>query len=143
MPMSKDPKTLALRWFHEVWNLHDEGIIREVMLPGAVACLEGGTVTGPEEVIEKLYKPMIETFPDMQIEVEGAIAEGNDVAIKWIATATHSGNRFSFSGMTWMTFVDGKLVSGSDRFNLQALYHFIATGEAQHTIRKLPSQALA
>jgi steroid delta-isomerase-like uncharacterized protein len=57
-------------------------------------------------------------FPDLEIEVEDQIAEGDRVATRWTATMTHlgdefgppSGRRATLSGITIERFKDGKVV---------------------------------
>jgi steroid delta-isomerase-like uncharacterized protein len=58
-------------------------------------------------------------FPDMRIEIEDQIAEGDKVVTRWVATMTHegrlgdaapSGKRVTLTGTTIERFEDGKVV---------------------------------
>ncbi|HEX2092698.1 MAG TPA: ester cyclase, partial [Longimicrobiaceae bacterium] len=60
-------------------------------------------------------------FPDMRLEEEAVVAEGDLVASRWTVSGTHtgpfaglppSGNRFSITGMSFYRVVDGKIVEG-------------------------------
>ena len=55
-----------------------------------------------------------EAFPDMRIEVEDMLAEGDRVATRWLATMTHDGpggpKRVQLPGITIERFADGKVV---------------------------------
>jgi steroid delta-isomerase-like uncharacterized protein len=58
-------------------------------------------------------------FPDMRVEVEDQVAEGDKVTTRWIATMTHegelggtvaTGRRVTVRGITIERFEDGKVV---------------------------------
>lgn len=58
-------------------------------------------------------------FPDMRIEIEDQVAEGDKVVTRWVATMTHegelggaaaTGNRVTLAGTTIERFEDGKVV---------------------------------
>lgn len=150
--MVDDPKTLALRWFDEVWNHGSTGTVRELMSPDARGWSEAGSVHGPEEFINLVHAPMSAVFTDLKLTVEDAIAEGDQVVVRWIVTAAPSGElvphpaggaRFSFCGMTWLKFRDGKIIEGWDRFNLHALNAYLATGEASATVYEVGADSMA
>lgn len=67
--------------------------------------------------------------------MEDTAADGDQVVVRWTATATHRGNslgmaatgrRVSFRGMTWLTFSNGMVVEGWDSWNLGALLASLA-----------------
>jgi len=58
-------------------------------------------------------------FPDMRIEIQDQVGEGDKVATRWVATMTHegelggvapTGNRVTLTGTTIERFEDGKVV---------------------------------
>lgn len=58
-------------------------------------------------------------FPDMRIEIEDQVAEGDKVVTRWVATMTHEGHlggtaptgrRVTLTGTTIERFEDGKVV---------------------------------
>jgi predicted ester cyclase len=137
-----DSKTLTLRWLDELWNKRNGAAISEMMAPDAIGHTEGGTTTGPVEFEERMYKPLMAAFPQMKLSVEGTMTEGDGTVVRWTVEATHGGEfagiaatarRVRFSGMTWLRFVDGKLVEGWDRWNLHGLLGLLQTGVSTAT----------
>ena len=47
--MTDRNRSLAIRWFEEVWNIRSEAIIDQMIAPDAVGHLEGIDVVGPAE----------------------------------------------------------------------------------------------
>lgn len=114
------------------------------MHPTAHGSGEVGWVTGPDAFLEMFYEPFLATFPDLQVKIDLAIAEGADVVVRWTATGTHRGElhgiaptgwKITFSGMTWQRWENGQLVSGWDRFNLHALLKMLQTGGPTQFVR--------
>ena len=75
-------------------------------------------------------------MPDLRLEVEDTVAEGDDVVVRWRLTGTHSGNgldipptqtRVDRRGMTWHKIVDGQIVEGWDSWNSGALMETLRT----------------
>jgi len=125
-PMSQSANTaLARRWFDDVWNKRREATIAEVLDPDAVGHLEGLVTHGIDEFMRaRAY--LIGAFPDLQITVDDAIGEGDNVAVRWSVTGTHRGGDFgipptgkavTFRGITWFRFANGRLVEGWDSWN--------------------------
>jgi predicted ester cyclase len=54
-----------------------------------------------------LYRSVL---PDLEIEVEDQVVEGDRVASRWIARGTHRGRRVALRGITISRFEDGKIV---------------------------------
>jgi len=117
---------LARRWFDDVWNVRREETVRELMAPAVEGHMEGGLeVHGPEDFLTA-RSGLLEAFPDLQVTVEGVIAEGEDVAVRWSASGTHLGESLGFPasnrpamfrGITWLTFRNGQIVKGWDAWN--------------------------
>lgn len=74
------------------------------------------------ETLEAFYEVVWETIPDLEVTIERAIADGDEVAIRysWEGTHAETGETVSLeSGLTWYRFEDGKIVerwvaSGTD-----------------------------
>lgn len=49
-------------------------------------------------------------YPDMRIEVDDQIAEGDKVATRWTATMTHAGKRVTVKGITIDRFEGARIV---------------------------------
>ncbi len=139
-----DIKKLAERWFDEIWNRRNPGVVNELMDPAAVGVSEGGTIRGPEEFRTQIFEPLTAAFPDLRVKIEDVIAEDDRVALRWTVWATHAGTfaqmaptgrRLQFAGMTWLVFKDGRIVSGSDSYNLHGLLAYLATGTECASVR--------
>ena len=124
-----DPATVARRWFEEVWNERRDDTIDELMAPDSWGHIEGGDVQGPE-AFRQMRSTFLSALPDVRIEVEDVVAEGERAAVRWRAYGTHAGDGFGFPatrqqvhvrGTTWMTVRDGKIVEGWDTWNLGGL----------------------
>ena len=79
----------------------------------------------------------LEAFPDLELEVIGTVAEGDEVMLRWRARGTHRGGslglaatglKLDFRGMTWLKWRDGQIVEGCDSWNRSGLAQALATG---------------
>src|SRR5688500_5929559 len=102
--MNHANRALAIRWFEEVWNQKREETIRELLAPGALGHMEGQEVKGPQDFLV-VHRQMLEAMPDIAIEIEDVLADGNDAVVRWTARARKG--QVVFSGMTWFVFRDG------------------------------------
>ena len=125
-----DTAALARRWFEEVWNQRRVETVREMVAEDGVCDSEGASLRGPDEFLTRAHTPFLATFPDLRVEVEGTVAEGDEVVVRWRAKGTHlgddfgvpaTGRRVEFRGMTWIRFRDGQMVQGLDCWNQAAL----------------------
>src|SRR5262249_21675352 len=85
-----------------------------------------GPLRGAEEFKQRAHSVFLSAFPDLQLTVEGIVAEGDEVVVRWSAVGTHDGNslgfpatgrRVAFQGMTWIRYRDGKMMEGWDCWN--------------------------
>lgn len=137
-------KELALKWFEELWNRKNPAVLAELMDPSAVGTTEGGEIRGPAQFRSAVYDPLVKAFPDLRVRIDSVIAEGAEVMLRWTVVATHtgallhipaSGRKVLFTGMTWLTFRNGKVVSGADSYNLHGLAAYLSGGPASATVR--------
>jgi predicted ester cyclase len=142
---STQTKALVHRWFEELWNKRNPGILDELLDPAAVGETEGGTVTGHREFIDKLHAPLIGAFSDLRVTLDDVIAEGDNAAVRWTFIATHSGDtlgipaskrRVKVSGMSWVRSKNGRLIAGWDRWNSAGLLSFLTSGTPSATVRE-------
>ena len=127
--MKSDAGAVARRWFEEVWNQRRVDLVDEMMTGESVGHLEGGDTKG--SVAFRQHQAMfLAAVPDMRIEVEDVISEGDRAAVRWRVQGTHSGNglglaptqrRVDARGTTWLVIRDGKIVEGWDTWNQNAL----------------------
>ena len=118
-----DNKSLAHRWFEEVWNQGREETIDELLGTNIVAfgLGEGETeVRGPEE-FKHFFKNLRNAFPDLHITIEDTLAERDEVVVRIRIEGTHQGDglgfpatgkKFRVAGICIIQFSNGKLVVG-------------------------------
>jgi steroid delta-isomerase-like uncharacterized protein len=128
--MKGENDRLARRWFEEVWIQHRTDTIDELLTDESVAQSESGPVRGPDEFKARIHAVFLAAFPDLRLDVEGTVAEGDEVVVRWAASGTHAGDalgfpptglQVSFRGMTWIRFRDGKMIEGADCWNQAGL----------------------
>jgi steroid delta-isomerase-like uncharacterized protein len=121
---------LARRWFEEVWNQRRTETIDELLTDESVSHSESGPLRGKQQFKERTHAAFLSAFPDLSIALEGTVAEGDDVVVRWYVRGTHlgdglgfpaTGREVSFRGMTWIRFQDGKMVEGWDCWNQAGL----------------------
>jgi len=123
--VSEDIKQLVRRWFDEVWSEGRVASIDALMAPGCLVHGLGGEMRGPE-AFKPFHSAYRNAFPDVKINVDHMISEGDIVAARWSGTGTHSGDGLGFpatgkqvqlSGMTFVRIQNGKLVEGWNVFD--------------------------
>ncbi|WP_240911490.1 ester cyclase [Paludisphaera soli] len=136
--MSALHRTLSRRWFEEVWNDRRTEAIDELMSPDGIGHMESGDFEGPGP-FKEIRDQFLAAFPDLRIEIEDVVADGDDVVVRWRASGTHTGDGFgfepsrrpvSFRGMTWHRYKDGVLVEGWDGWNQDGLFRSLEPGPA-------------
>jgi steroid delta-isomerase-like uncharacterized protein len=125
----EENKGQSRRWFDEVWGRRRADAIHEMLGPDAVGHTEHGDMVGPGPFAE-LHAAFLAAFPDLEVVVEEMVAEGDHVAVRWSASATHggeflgvaaTGRRVLFRGMTWHRYRNGRLGEGWDSWNAEGL----------------------
>lgn len=117
--------TLVRRWFDDVWNKRRDATVHELLDPAAVGHLEG-LVTHNVTEFFAARSFLLNAFPDLRVIVEGIVAEGDEVAVRWSAEGTHrgellgipgTGHPIIIRGMTWLRISNGRIVEGWDAWN--------------------------
>ena len=125
--MSQDNVALARRWFEEVWNQRRAGTIDEWLATESVCHADDGPIRGPQEFRARLHEPLLGAFPDIHVEVEGVLSQGDQVVVRWRSTGTHHGGGLgipptnqpvTLRGITWLRIQDGKLMEGWQHSNI-------------------------
>lgn len=120
---------LARRWFDEVWNQRRDATVVELLADPCDGHMEGGDVRGPRDFLAA-RAALLGAFPDLRVTVDGTIAEGDEVAVRWSASGTHRGEQMgprashkeiAFRGISWIRFANGRIVEGWDSWNLGKL----------------------
>jgi len=123
--MSTENKALVERWFEEVWNRGRPEAIDEMLAADSVIHGLGPTSHGPAE-FKAFHSAYRDAFPDVAIEIEDMVAEGDRVAARWRGTGTHrgaglgfraTGKPVQFRGMVFVRIAGGKLIEGWNVFD--------------------------
>jgi steroid delta-isomerase-like uncharacterized protein len=117
-------RELFQRYFDEVTNKGNLELVDEMFAQDYVhhdpANPDPKGVVGTEDVKRHLQE-LLDAFPDTQFTVDGMVAEGDDICVRWTATCTHTGDYFGIpptkksaviTGMNTWRVSDGKAVEG-------------------------------
>ena len=121
--MSSEHKALVRRWFDEVWTKGRAEAIDEML--GTNAVVHGlGSDMRPAD-FKAFHSAYRNAFPEITIQIDDIVAEGNMVAARWSGTGTHqgaglgfaaTGRTVHFTGMIFVRVERGKLVEGWNNF---------------------------
>jgi predicted ester cyclase len=136
MPTPQDNKALTRRWFEEVWNKRRKEAVYELAHPDVVTygLGEGGVAGGVEQFIP-FWQRFLDTFPDMRIEIDDIIAEGDKTAVRLHADATHTGDamgiaptnkRVRLTGIILIRWKDGQIIEAWNEFDAWGMMQQIA-----------------
>ena len=135
----EDPKALVRRWFEEVWNKGREEAIDEMFAEDGLAhglADETGAALRGASGFKPFFRNFRSAFPDMEVLVEDAIAEGDKVAARCRVRATHTGDSLGFAatqrpmeitGMTFARVRDGKIVEAWNNFDFLSMFQQLGT----------------
>jgi predicted ester cyclase len=107
--LEQDHKELARRALEEVCARGDFAKAEQFYSPSFrdhVNALEFQGLEGVRQSVG-LYRSV---FPDLEIEVQDQIVDGERVVSRWIALGTNRGRRATLSGITISHITDGKIV---------------------------------
>ena len=128
------------KWYEEVWNKKRENAIDEMLSPTAIA--HGLTDENNNEVVgaenfKVFFRKFIASFPDIQVNIENTVSEGNKIAALAVVRLTHAGSPFKvsaeksiapsgkaiqFSGITITVIKDGKIQEAWNHFDFLSLF---------------------
>jgi steroid delta-isomerase-like uncharacterized protein len=138
---AEENKALARRSWEEVINRKDLAAIEECYAPDFVWHEPDQEVRGYEQA-RRFVSPFFEGFPDINVTVEDAIAEGDQVVTRYTIRGTHRGEteefgpptdkRMELEGITIHRFEGGKIVEEWERYdNLGVMQQLGLAPEAQ------------
>lgn len=89
-------KALLTRWFNEVWNDGRTDVIDELRAPDAIATglAEGQVESRGKRPFEAFHANLRDALPDLHVNIEDMIAEGDKVAVRVTLEGTHRGSAF-------------------------------------------------
>jgi predicted ester cyclase len=126
--MSERNKALARRWFEEVWNQARETTIDELFSADGVAHGLGDSesdVHGPTE-FKSFAANMRGSIPDIHIQLEDILSEGDRVAMRIRLQGTHAGKglgvmptgrNISIQGIVIIRVVEDQIVEGWNSYD--------------------------
>lgn len=104
----------------EAFSHGDLDVVDELLAPDSVGHAYPDELHGPEEV-KAFIASLRAGFPDLVIQVRDLVAEGDQVAVRWVARGTHdgeldgippTGREIEMTGITIERIEDGKIVEG-------------------------------
>jgi steroid delta-isomerase-like uncharacterized protein len=120
--------SIMRRWYREVWRDRKNETIHELIAADARLRGQNGPdqeVVGPEGFLE-FAERIRAAIPDTEVVIEDIFAADDKVAVRWVATGTHtghglgvppSGKSLSVFGITIARIANGKIVEGWDNWD--------------------------
>ena len=114
-------KILVERYYHQLWNLWDLGIVEEIVTPDVRFHGSLGVAVEGVEGFRSYVQLVRDAFPDFHNTIEDLIAEDDRDAARLLYTGTHSGllfgvaptgKRIEYAGLALFHIEDGRIVSG-------------------------------
>lgn len=128
--MPTTPEAVARTWFEEVWNQGSEQAIDRLMAPDAAFHGLPVPVVGPNE-FKPFHKSFRNAFPDIHIDIDELVCQGDRVAVKCTVTGTHRGDGLGIAatnrpvtvtGMGMARIENGRIVEAFNTFDFLSLY---------------------
>ena len=122
--MAQDHREFIRRWFEEVWNKGRASAIDEMMAADAVNHGFGEMQDVSE--FKAFHTAYRDAFPNVRIQTDDIVVDGEMVAVRYSGAATHTGNGLGFAatgrpvtfrGMSFVRIKDGKIVEGWNTFD--------------------------
>ena len=105
-------KTVLCRIFDEVINRRDLDLADELFSEEHVLHPEASGVGRGPDGMKRAFAGLHEEFPDVRVEIESMVAEGDMVAVRLTFTGTHAatGEAAAWPEMVFTRFAEGKAV---------------------------------
>jgi len=113
---------ISRAWFQRVWNEQDASAIDE-HLHKDVAMYGIGPAPLGREGFRQIHTYLLKMIPDLSIEVQQTVEEGEWVALRATAAGTHKETQkpISFQGLSMARIVDGKAVETQECWDFLSL----------------------
>jgi steroid delta-isomerase-like uncharacterized protein len=82
---------LVHRTIEDVWNGRNPSAVEELVSSDWLGHSSLGPTSGPAEY-RQYFDSLRAAFSDLRFDIEDQIAQGDKVAVRWTARATHDGN---------------------------------------------------
>lgn len=119
--MAASSGELARDFFERFWNRRDAAAFDEISHPESMSYQPDGRAMTAQQFRDAQYPEFLKAFPDLHVEIEDVLEDGDRAVVRWFARGTHhgdgmgckaSGQEIGFRGMTWFVFRDGRVVEG-------------------------------
>jgi steroid delta-isomerase-like uncharacterized protein len=132
--MSEENKQVLRRWFDEVWNKGRAEAIDEMFDENGIA---HGLSEDPSSPLKgpgnfrPFYEVFRQAFPNLTIDIEDMVAEGDKVAARCSVRGKHEGefmgraatqSPVEFTGITIVRIANGKIVEAWNNFDFMTMY---------------------
>lgn len=127
--MSDANKALLNRWFDEVWNKHNAAAIDEMVTDDLVihglTDAQGKDITGVAN-FKAFHEQFCGAFPNVVVNVEDVISEGDRVVGRCAVSAKHTGENLglaptnadvNFSGIAIIRVSNGRIAEAWNNFD--------------------------
>ena len=138
--MSGRERTIVHIWFERVWNQQDASAINELLAEDAVvhglATTDGARMEGPAG-FKGIHDAFLGAFPDLRIEVEDCVREGDTLAFRCTVRGTHTGDGLGitptgravdFGGMGFVRVDGERIVEAWNTFDFQKMQEQLQSG---------------
>jgi predicted ester cyclase len=121
-------------WFEEVWNKRDAAAIDKLWVEDRTIYGLNSTDSGfveSKDAFKSFHNQFCSAFPDLHIQVEDALSEGDKTVVRLSVTGTHTGSGLRiqptgkpvrFSGMCMAKVKDGKVLAAWNNFDFLSMY---------------------
>jgi predicted ester cyclase len=92
--VSEATEAVTARFWDEVWNKRDLGVLHELVAPDFVLHLAGATFSGIDAMGASFRAQWFEPFPDLACTTVWTLSGGDLVADSLVFAGTHSGTAF-------------------------------------------------
>ena len=134
--MSEANKTLAREWFEQVWNQKSEAAVDRLFHPQGKSWGfpdPDGFLVGPEG-FKSVHRNFCGAFPDLHIEIEDVLAEGDHLALRWKSAMTHLGDHLGFKATGRRVVLSGAAFIIADGEQILEAWNFM---DLQAMLQKL------
>lgn len=116
---TEENKALLRRLVDEGLHKKNLGIMDELISPNFVNHSAPAGIPPTRDGYRQYVEILLASFPDIYLDIEDLIAEGDKVVVRYTVRGTHqgsfmglppSGKQFSFTGIGIQRIVDGKFV---------------------------------
>jgi steroid delta-isomerase-like uncharacterized protein len=128
--MLEENKNVARQWFEQVWNKKDESAIDRLFhVQGkCYGFPEADSVLIGPEAFKAVHRSFCGAFPDLKMEIDDLVAEGDRVAVRWHVTMTHTGDHLGLPASGKQVTLAGSSIIVTDGEQILDGWNFMDLG---------------